>query len=142
MSEEPKVRIFWVPQIRDPEAPTADELAAGVPLGEVVDDGLQVAKDDAPAIPLLPRTEHYQLFRRPDRTWDAIPEPDWIVIRPAPDLPPGTLPAGLDGWWLNRRGWAADGTIVHQSGFVGHYAPTGRFEERDGVVAEVFEVRP
>ena len=68
-------------------------------------------------------------------------EPDYIVVRAAPDLPPGFLPRGLDGKWFDRA------TLPEQ---YGPYqwgdavaAATGRFETRDdGAVAEVFEVRP
>lgn len=154
MSEEPKSRIFWVPRVRDPEAPTAAELAAGVPLGEVVDDGLQFTRDETtPVVPLLPNSHRYRVIRHPDGTVDVIrepvytmtlvSEPDWIVFRPAAGLPAGALPADLDGWWIDRRGAPASGRIVHQGGFVGQFTPTGRFETcDDGAVAEVFEVRP
>ena len=154
MSEKPKRRIFWVPQISNPEAPTADELAAGIPLGEAVDDGLQFTKDDStPVPPLLPRTERYKVIHHPDGTMEVIreepysltlvSEPDWIVFRPAVDVPADALPRGVDGWLLDRRGLPADGTMIHQSGIVLRFAPAGRFEARDdGAVAEVFEVRP
>jgi hypothetical protein len=41
VSDHPRKRLYWVPQVRDPAAPTAEEIAAAVPLGDVV-DGLQV----------------------------------------------------------------------------------------------------
>lgn len=65
----------------------------------------------------------------------------FIVVRPAPDLPPGFLPRDLDGRWYDRRELpemygpfgSGDGVAV----------PTGRFEFRDdGAVAEIYEVRP
>ena len=68
-------------------------------------------------------------------------EPDYIVVRAAPDLPPGFLSPGMDGKWFDRSmipegvgtyGWRDSVAIA-----------TGRFEVRDdGAVAEVFEVRP
>lgn len=69
-------------------------------------------------------------------------EPNYIVVRPSADLPPGFLPPHLDGWWygvtqlpdLFGPHGAGDAVAV----------PTGRFEVRDsdGAVAEVYEVRP
>lgn len=71
-------------------------------------------------------------------------EPDYIVIRPAADLPSGFLPDRLDGMWFDRTcipklptphtGWGrGEGVAV----------ASGRFEVRDdGAVAEVWEVRP
>lgn len=68
-------------------------------------------------------------------------EPDYIVVRPASDLPAGFLPDYWDGRWidledLHRRRPAIDvGEAVA--------IPTGRFEVRDdGAVAEIYEVRP
>jgi hypothetical protein len=68
--------------------------------------------------------------------------PDYIVIRPAPGLPPGFLPPHLDGRWydaaqipeLFRSHSLSDAVAV----------PSGRLEVRDsdGAVAEVYEVRP
>ncbi|MEV7805018.1 hypothetical protein AB0O28_18915 [Microbispora sp. NPDC088329] len=145
--EQPRTRIYWVPHAKDSAAPTAEELAAGVPLDgwAVVDDGLQLAQDDAETPQLLPEPRTYTIVRRPDGTFDAIAEdyqPDWIVFRPALGVLPEQLPRGIDGWWLDRRGLPADGLMIHQSGAILHFAPTGRFEERDGVVAEVYEVQP
>ena len=65
-------------------------------------------------------------------------EPNFIVVRPAPDLPPGFLPASVDGKWFNStamaEGFAWGGAVA---------VPSGRFEVReDGAVAEVYEVKP
>lgn len=156
MTEQPNKRIYWIPKIGNPEAPTAEELAAAVPLdGHVVDDGLQFNRDDSVDLSqwFKPHTRRYKVIHHADGSMDVIPqnpntlelvsEPDWIVFRPVADLPSGTIPADIDGWWVDRRGWPASGTLVHQSGFTAHFAPTGRFEMReDGAVAEVYEVRP
>lgn len=67
-----------------------------------------------------------------------VTEPDYVVVRPAPDLPAGFLPPDMDGKWYDRAtlpDGAAMGTAVAVA--------SGRFEYReDGAVAEVFEVRP
>lgn len=76
-------------------------------------------------------------------------EPDYIVVRAAPDLPPGFLPPHLDGRWYDRRD-IADGPPAGTplpGGVAGAQAvavATGRFEVReyDGAVAEIWEVRP
>lgn len=70
--------------------------------------------------------------------------PNYIVIRPHPDLPPGYLPPHLDGRWYDRN------EIPEGFGTPSHdptetvAVPTGRFEVRDwdGAVAEVYEIRP
>jgi hypothetical protein len=74
-------------------------------------------------------------------------EPDYLVIRPAPDLPPGFLPERENGRWYDRADmpWVSGERslelIVRYGGGVA--VATGRFEVRDdGAVAEVFEVRP
>lgn len=68
-------------------------------------------------------------------------EPDYVVIRPAPDLPPEFLPGYLNGRWYDRAELPWGGSSC---GWIDAVAvPTGRFEVRDdGAVAEVFEVRP
>lgn len=68
-------------------------------------------------------------------------EPNYIVIRPAPDLPPGFLPPHLDGRWYETSQMAPLARD-HESGDV-VAVPTGRFEVRDydGAVAEVYEVK-
>lgn len=70
-------------------------------------------------------------------------EPDFIVIRPASDLAPGSIPAHLDGRWYDRSGIPPKGLAV--GGQKGDLTarPTGRFEVRDsdGAVAEVWEIR-
>lgn len=73
-------------------------------------------------------------------------EPDYVVIRPAPDLPPGFLPSRLDGKWLDRsqlQPMPGEHGDAAAAGFgEGVAVPTGRFERReDGAVAEVYEVR-
>jgi len=68
----------------------------------------------------------------------AEPITRYVVIRPAADLPPGTLHPDWDGRWLLRDpGFAVDRTQFDQVAFA-----TGRYETRDdGERAEVFEVR-
>jgi hypothetical protein len=64
--------------------------------------------------------------------------PDYVVIRPAADLPSGSLPQDLDGKWFDR-------SQLQESRLFGEAVavPSGRFEVRDdGAVAEVYEVRP
>lgn len=66
---------------------------------------------------------------------------DYIVVRPAPDLPPSFLPPGLDGKWVDRTMLPEDASPYRWGDAVA--VATGRFEARDdGAVAEVFEVRP
>lgn len=69
-----------------------------------------------------------------------IPDADYVVIRPAASLPAGSLAAHLDGLLLTRN-------TLHRafrlapSGVIAWAA--GRVETRDdGVVAEVYEMRP
>jgi len=81
------------------------------------------------------------------RTWGLEPSgfawfrpvTRYIVLRPAPDLPPGFMPPRDDGLWIDRP------TQVSYSVHPGtaQAVPTGRCERReDGVLAEVYEVRP
>lgn len=66
--------------------------------------------------------------------------PDFVVIRPAPGLPPGFFPPELDGKWFDRESFPTrvGPPVEHAVTPV----PTGRFEYRDdGAVAEVYEVR-
>ncbi|WP_413102249.1 hypothetical protein [Streptomyces sp. Inha503] len=72
-------------------------------------------------------------------------EPDYIVIRPATNLPPGFLSPHEDGRWYDAStmpemvlGPLAPGETRAVA------VPTGRFEVRDhdGAVAEVWEVQP
>lgn len=74
-------------------------------------------------------------------------EPNYVVVRPSPDLPPGFLPEHLDGKWFDisempfsfREPGEAAAAGIGEAVSV----PTGRFEYRDdGAVAEVYEVRP
>lgn len=67
--------------------------------------------------------------------------PDYLVIRAAPDLPPGFLSPSLDGKWIDRSQLPEDGWPYRWGDAVA--VASGRFEAReDGAVAEVFEVRP
>ncbi|MBD3004900.1 hypothetical protein [Streptomyces sp. 5-10] len=68
--------------------------------------------------------------------------PDYVVVRPASDLPPGFLPPDLDGVWLDRQEFDGCDLAFGHGGAIA--VATGRFEvrESDGAVAEVFEVRP
>lgn len=70
-------------------------------------------------------------------------EPNYVVVRPATDLPLGFLPESLDGTWFDVSqlppGPGLTGIRMGSAVAV----PTGRFEAReDGAVAEVYEVRP
>jgi hypothetical protein len=70
-------------------------------------------------------------------------EPDLVVIRPAPSLPPGFLPRGWDGLWLDRSQIPSELLVRPGASGVATAVATGRFEVReDGAVAEVFEVQP
>jgi hypothetical protein len=65
--------------------------------------------------------------------------PDHVVIRAASDLPPGFLPAALNGKWLDRAQLSEESNVHHWGSAVA--VATGRFEVReDGAVAEVFEM--
>jgi len=73
--------------------------------------------------------------------------PDYIVIRPAADLPDGWLPVELDGKWVDRTSLPTrdqiQGSPAVQFG-TAVAVPSGRFEirEHDGAIAEVYEIRP
>lgn len=66
-------------------------------------------------------------------------ESDYIVIRASAQLPRDFRIGDLEGKWFNRSArpipeWFVGGAVA---------VPTGTFEVRaDGVVAEVFEIRP
>ena len=67
-------------------------------------------------------------------------EPDYVVIRPAADLPEGFLPPSWDGKWFDRATLPETYAPITTGGVA---VPSGRFEVReDGAVAEVWEVRP
>jgi hypothetical protein len=74
--------------------------------------------------------------------------PDYIVIRPAADLPEGFLPEGWDGKWFDRSeipAGRAGGPVIGGPNRVSSAVavPTDRLEFReDGAVAQVWEVRP
>lgn len=73
-----------------------------------------------------------------------------IVLRAAPDLPPGILDPYMDGRWFHRADLPTDlvtGSVRMAGEVVFVAVPTGRFEhdpERapGDDLAEVFEVRP
>lgn len=74
-------------------------------------------------------------------------QPDYIVIRRAPDLPVDFNTGGLDGKWFDRSempvGSRPNPFLREEDGGEGVAVPTGRFEVRDdGAVAEVWEIRP
>lgn len=100
MTDQPHMRISWVPQVADPKAPTAEELAAGVPLGDVVDDGLQFTRDDSvdSTAPLLPDTRRYTVIHNADGSVDVIHQALRRVVFRDWD---GTI----------REGWGVIGTI-------------------------------
>ena len=61
----------------------------------------------------------------------------YIVLRAAPDMPPGFLREDMDGRWYDlatmKRGTSETGVSAR---------PTDRYEEReDGVRAQIWEVR-
>lgn len=70
----------------------------------------------------------------------SLSPPDYVVLRPAPDLPAGFLPEYWDGLWIDYSVLLPN-LHVQIDGAVA--VPSGRFEQRDdGAVAEVYEVRP
>lgn len=79
-------------------------------------------------------------------------EPDYVVVRLAPDLPPGFAPPGIDGRWYDRGAFPvvtdpdAQRKAAERAGFAISEAvvvATDRFEVRDdGAVAQVYEMRP
>lgn len=75
-------------------------------------------------------------------------EPDYIVIRLAPDSPAGFAPDSLDGRWYDRANMpvaiGVDQRMIALARYGGGVAvATGRFETReyDWAVAEVYELR-
>lgn len=75
---------------------------------------------------------------------ELLPEPPFIVLRPARGLPPGFLPADHDGRWYNRAELFGDGPVVSQHVGMAIAIPTDRIEHRDsdGATAQVWEVHP
>jgi hypothetical protein len=70
-------------------------------------------------------------------------EPNYIVVRPAPDLPAGFLPEALNGIWFDLSQLPSDPGLTGVRMGAAVAVPSGRFEQReDGAVAEVYEVRP
>lgn len=74
----------------------------------------------------------------------TMPEPDYVVIRAAADLPPGAVPEGFEGRWLDRTQVEPAPLVEPANVGKATAVPTGRFEVReyDGAVAEVWEIRP
>jgi len=69
---------------------------------------------------------------------------DYIVIRRAPNLPADFNTGDLDGKWFDRSQMEIV-PVSFKDPNAGHgvAVPTGSFEVRDdGVVAEVWEIRP
>ncbi len=71
-------------------------------------------------------------------------EPDYIVLRPAADLPPGFLPERFNGLWIDRADMQQASSTEASHDAAARYGgmiavPTGRFETRDydQAVAEV-----
>lgn len=69
----------------------------------------------------------------------------YVVIRPAPDLPPGFMPDYYNGRWLDK--WDIPGAYYGEESSptppgTGVAVATGRFERRDdGELAEVYEMQ-
>lgn len=65
---------------------------------------------------------------------------DYVVVRAHSDLPEGFLPPELEGRWFDLED-IPKSLVPQDSGAVA--VPVSRFEQRDdGVVAQVYEVRP
>lgn len=78
--KQPRGRAYWVPQLANPDAPTAAELASGIPIGEVVCDGLQ----------FVHRDRHSEQARHIDeRVREAFGMPPVGEELSAHELPPG-----------------------------------------------------
>lgn len=70
-------------------------------------------------------------------------EPNYIVVRPAADLPRGFLPDSLDGVWFDVSMLPPGPNLAGVRMGMAVAVQSGRFESReDGTVAEVYEVRP
>lgn len=74
----------------------------------------------------------------------AAADLEFAVIRPGPGLPPGFLPAGLDGRWfrLVDLPYLVEAPLRGRTVATAVAVPAGRLEARDdGALAEVWEVR-
>lgn len=75
-------------------------------------------------------------------------EPDYVVLRPPAELPPGfNFPDRWNGRWLDRSEVPDGPGPIPPPGLVSStvsFVSTGRFEVReyDGAVAEVWEMLP
>lgn len=71
--------------------------------------------------------------------------PEWVVIRPAADLPEDARPRQMDGEWVDVAQLTRDyGFDPEKATCMGHpTVPTDRTETReDGAVGQVWEVQP
>lgn len=99
-------------------------------------------------------TLHPSTFTRPDvsdadlladkagpiMNTDPDHEPDWVVIRPGPNLPHPMMPPELDGLWIDRA-LLPDAPLP--PGAVARTVPAGELEASpDGRVAEVWWLEP
>jgi hypothetical protein len=92
---------------------------------------VQPLRDDAVWSPLAELGRGFEWFR---------PKTRYIVLRPAPGMPPGWMPDHLDGMWYDRD---EDRSYHPQTGAAAVGRATGRYERRDdGCLAEVYEVGP
>lgn len=82
---------------------------------------------------------------------DVTDLPPFIVLRPAPDLPPGILPPEMEGVWYDREDLQVlgpDQTVLRLGGDVVFVAVAIDRTETDPErppgqqTAQVFEVRP
>jgi hypothetical protein len=93
---------------------------------------VQPLRDDAIWSPLVELGRGFEWFR---------PKTRYIVLRPAPGLPPGWMPDHLDGMWYepDKDWWDGPSTVDGDA----KGRATGRYERRDdGYLAEVYEVGP
>jgi hypothetical protein len=74
--DDGSVRAYFVPRVRDPGAPTVEELAASTFLGVVVDDGLQFTRDEsADRVQVLTHEgRRYRVIRHLDGSVDVFDE--------------------------------------------------------------------
>lgn len=85
--------------------------------------------------------EPSELRRFADALDNLTPEPDLIVLRPAPGLDPDSLSARLNCWWYDRSQFRPAAFLFNLDGSMWMATPSGQFEVRDdGAVAEVWLV--